>query len=100
MTDKDFIEVNFNKPLDRLDYLQALVTTTGSKKLVLEASGTGVETRWIDFVVAGDGAEHLMKTPLPSRGKGFTKLKIYPGKNTSFVFKGLKVCRHPAELLK
>lgn len=99
-TDKDFIEVNFNKPLDRLDYLQAWVVTTGSKKLVLEASGTGVETRWIDFVVAGDGAEHVIKTPLPSRSKGFTKLKIYPGKNNSFVFRDLKVCRHPAALLK
>jgi alginate O-acetyltransferase complex protein AlgJ len=99
-TDKDFIEVNFNKPLDRLDYLQALVTTTGSKKLLLEASGAGVETRWIDFVAAGDGAEHVMKTPLPSRGKGFTKLKIYPGKNNSFIFKELMVCRHPAALLK
>lgn len=99
-TANDFIELNFNQPLSRLDYLQAWVTTTGSKKLILEASGTGVETRWIDFVAAGDGAEHLMKTPLPSRGKGFTKLKIYPGKNNSFIFKGLKVCRHPAALLK
>jgi alginate O-acetyltransferase complex protein AlgJ len=97
--DKDYIELSFSKPFDRLDYLVASVAT-GSKKLVLEASGAGVETRWIDFVVPGDGAEHVLKTPIPSLGKGFTKLKIFPGRGNSFIFNGLRVCRQPEDLLR
>jgi alginate O-acetyltransferase complex protein AlgJ len=99
-TDQDFIELNFNKPFGKLDYLAASVATNGSKKLVLEASGAGVETRWFDVPVPGNGAEHVFKSPLPSDGKGFTKLRIYPGKSSAFVFKGLQVCRQPEDLLK
>jgi hypothetical protein len=68
--------------------------------MVLEASGAGIETRWFDVPVPGDGAEHVLKTPLPSGGKGFTKLRIFPGKSSAFVFKGLQVCRQPEDLLK
>jgi len=99
-TDQDFIELSFDKPIGKLDYLVASVATTGSKKLVLEASGAGVETRWFDVPVPGNGAEHVLKTPLPSGGKGFTKLLIYPGKSSAFVFKGLQVCRQLEDLLK
>jgi len=97
---QDFIEINFDKPISKLDYLSARVATEGSKNLVLEASGEGVETRWFDVPVPGDGAEHVLKAPLPSGGKGFTKLLIYPGKSRAFVFKGLQVCRQPEDLLK
>jgi alginate O-acetyltransferase complex protein AlgJ len=99
-TDKDFIEIQFSKPISKLDYLMANVITGGSKKLVFEASGVGVETRWIDVVVSGDGSPHVLKTPLPSRGKGFTKLRIFPGRTSSFVFNDLQVCRQPEDLLR
>jgi len=98
-TDRDFIELRFNKPVEKLDYLVANAATNGSKKLVLEASGDGVETRWIDVPVPGNGAEHVFKAPLPSDGKGYTKLRIYPGKSSAFTFKGLQVCRQPEDLL-
>ncbi len=96
---KDYIELSFSKPIDRLDYLVATVAS-GSKKWVLEASGAGVETRWIEIAMPGDGTEHQLKTPLPSLGKGFTKLKIFPGRGNSFSFSGLKVCRQPENLLR
>ncbi len=99
-TAKDFIEIQFSKPISRLDYLTANVLTGGSKKLLLEASGAGVETRWIDVVVAGDGSPHKLTTPLPSHGKGFTKLRIFPGRTSSFTFNDLQVCRQPADLLR
>lgn len=99
-TDKNFIELNFSKPLEKLDYLSARVATSGSKKMILEASGDGVETRWFDFPVPGDGAEHVFRSPLPSYGKGYTKLRIFPGRSNAFVFKGLQVCRQPDDLLK
>ncbi len=99
-TDQDFIELSFNKPIEKLDYIVASVATSGSKKMVFEASGAGAETRWIDVPVPGNGAEHVLTAPLPSDGKGFTKLRIYPGKSSAFVFKGLQVCRQPEDLLK
>ncbi len=99
-TSQDFIELSFDKPIDKLDYLAANVATTGSKKMVLEASGAGEETRWIDVPVPGDGVEHLLKVPLPSHGKGFTKLRIFPGRSRTFTVNGLKVCRQPADLLQ
>jgi alginate O-acetyltransferase complex protein AlgJ len=99
-SDKDYIELSFSKPLDKLDYLVAMVSTAGSKKLTLEAFGAGVESRWIDYVVPGDGAEHVIKLPLPSKNKGFTKLKIYPGRGNSFAFNGLRICRQPEDLLR
>jgi len=97
---QDFIEIDFDKPVGKLDYLSASVTTDGSKNLVLEASGEGTETRWFDVPVPGNGAEHVLRSPLPSGGKGFTKLRIYPGKSRAFVFKGLQMCRQPEDLLK
>lgn len=99
-TDQDFIELSFDKPLDKLDYLSASIATNGSKKMVLEASGEGVETRWFDVPVPGNGAEHAFKSPLPADGKGFTKLRIYPGKSSAFVFKGVQVCRQPEDVLE
>lgn len=99
-TDKSFIELNFSKPIEKLDYLSARVATNGSKKMILEASGDGVETRWFDYPVSGDGAEHAFRSPLPSYGKGYTKLRIFPGRSSAFVFKGLQVCRQPEDLLK
>ena len=99
-TNQDFIELNFDRPIGKLDYLVASVATNGSKKMVLEASGAGVETRWFDVPVPGNGAEHALKMPLPSYGKGFTKLRIFPGKSSAFVFKGLQVCVQPEDWLK
>jgi alginate O-acetyltransferase complex protein AlgJ len=99
-TDKDFIELSFNKPIEQLDYLVAKITANGSKKIILEASGAGTETRWFNVQVPGDGSDYLLKTPLPSHGNRFTKLRIFPGKNSSFTLKDFQVCRQIEDLLK
>jgi hypothetical protein len=99
-TDKDFIELSFNKPIEQLDYLVAKITANGSKKIILEASGAGTETRWFNVQVPGDGSDYLLKTPLPSHGNHFTKLRIFPGKNSSFTLKDFQVCRQMEDLLK
>lgn len=99
-TEDDFVELHFSKPVGNLDYLVASVATNGPRKIVLEASGAGVETRWFDVPVPGNGAEHMLTTPLPSAGKGFTRLRIYPGNSSAFVFRGMRVCRQAADLLK
>lgn len=98
-SDKDFVELRFDKPLDKLDYLVARVATAGSKKMVLEASGPEAETRWFDVPVPGDGAMHALKVPLPTDGKGFATVRIFPGKNSRFGVSDLQVCRQPEDLL-
>jgi alginate O-acetyltransferase complex protein AlgJ len=98
--DNEFIELAFDKPIEKLDYLMASVTTAGSKTMVLEGSGPGVTTRRFTLNVAGDDIAHALKTPLPSSGSGFTKVRIYPGKAQSFALQRLQICRQPEDLLK
>ena len=96
----DFIEISFDKPVDRLDYLSALATTAGSKSVVLEASGPGVANRRFTMAVSGDDSAHALKTPLPSAGTGFTKVRVFPGKSNAFVFDSPQLCRQPEDILK
>ena len=96
----DFIEISFDKPVDRLDYFSALASTAGSKSVVLEASGPGAATRRFTMAVSGDDAAHALKAPLPSAGGGFTKLRVFPGTTSAFVFDTLQVCRQPQNILK
>lgn len=98
-TDTDFVELVFDKPFARLDYLSIRATTAGSKTLTLEASGSGVTTRRFTVNVAGDDLAHALKMPLPSGGSGFTKVKIFPGSATAFALQNLQVCRQPEGLL-
>jgi len=98
-SDNEFIEISFDKPVQKLDYLTARVTAAGSKTLILEGSGPGETTRRLTLNITGDDAAHVLKTPLPSNSKGFTKLRIYPGKSQSFALKGLKICRQPEDIL-
>lgn len=98
--DADFVEINFDKPIGKLDYLSARAITAGSKTLTLEASGPGVATRRFTVTMAGDDAAHALRAPLPSNGAGYAKVKIFPGKANSFALKDLQVCRQPEDLLK
>jgi alginate O-acetyltransferase complex protein AlgJ len=97
--DNEFIELNFDKPVQKLDYLAARVTVAGSKSLVLEASAPGEMTRRFALNFPGDDAPHALRAPLPTNGRGFTKLRIYPGKSQSFALQGLKICRQPEDIL-
>ena len=98
--DGDFIEINFDKPVDKLDYLVANATFTGSKTITIEGSGPGVATRRFTLNVPGDDIAHALKTPLPSSGNGFTKVRIFPGKTKHASLQGLRVCRQPEDILK
>ncbi|MBA3057515.1 MAG: hypothetical protein KJ614_16930 [Gammaproteobacteria bacterium] len=98
--DNDFVEFVFDKPMGQLDYLAARTTTAGSKTVTLEGSGPGVTTRRFTIHVAGDDAAHAFRTPLPSNGNGFTKVRVFPGKSNGFSILGLQVCRQPEDLLQ
>jgi alginate O-acetyltransferase complex protein AlgJ len=97
----EFIELNFEKPLDRLDYLAASLTTAGSVAITLEASGAGVKARRYTVKVAGDDAAHNLRSALAVQGggKGFTKVRLYPGKANSVALSDVQVCRQPDDLL-
>lgn len=97
--ESDFLELSFSQPVDKLDYLAAQLTNHGSKTLTLEASGPGTTPRKFSVSVAGDEQAHIFKTPIWSKSAGYNKLKIYPGKTRSFVFKSPQLCQHPADLL-
>lgn len=99
-SDRDFVEIVFDKALEKLDYLSARISSVGSKAITLEGSAPGVSTRKLAVPVSGDDAAHALKTPLPSNGNGFTKVRIYPGKTNGFALQGLQVCRLPEELLR
>jgi hypothetical protein len=99
-SDNEFIEITFDRPLEKLDYLVARAVTAGSKTLILEGMGPGATTRRFTLNVPGDDATHMLKTPLPSNGPGFSKVRIYPGKSDGFAVKDLQVCRQPEDLLK
>jgi len=98
--DGDFVEISFDKPLEKLDYLSARLTLDGPKLVTLEGSGAGVASRQLVYPVAGDDASHVFKVTVPSATKGFSKVRIFPGKSNGFALQNLQVCRQPAELLK
>ena len=98
--ENEFIEITFDKPIEKLDYLVARAVTAGSKILIMEGMGPGTATRRFTLNVPGDDASHVLKTPLPSDGRGFPKVRIYPGKSDSFTFKDLQICRQPEDILK
>lgn len=102
-TDPDeFVELNLDKPLDRLDYLSARLTTVGSVAVTLEGSGTSTKARKFSVTVAGDDAAHNLRIPLIATGgsRGFTKVRLYPGKTNGFALHDVQVCRQPDDLLK
>jgi len=98
--ENEFIEIAFDKPIEKLDYLVARAVTAGSKTLILEGMGPGTTTRRFTLNVPGDDAAHILKTPLPSNGGGFSKVRVYPGKSDGFTLKDLQICRQPEDLLK
>lgn len=97
--DQDFVDISFDKPLDAGQYLSARVLSAGSKALTIEATGAGMPARKLVSPVAGDDAEHNLRLALaPGKGKGYTKLRVFPGATTNFSLKELQVCNQPRDL--
>jgi alginate O-acetyltransferase complex protein AlgJ len=94
--DGDWVEIAFTKPLERLEYVFARLTTHGASRIRLEATGPGSSPRKFELDVAGDDEPHNFKTPL---GKGYDRLRITPGATHKFKLEDVRVCRQMEGLL-
>ncbi len=95
---QDYLDLSFDQQLQQLDYLSMNIKNSGEKVLRLEA-GEGDNKRIFNVPLAGDDMSHLIKIPLTSKGVGYSKVRIYPGINSSLSLSELKVCSLPADLL-
>jgi len=95
----EYLEIEFDRPLESMDYLAARITTNGSRALVVEGVGEGAGHR-LTLEVAGDGQPHMLKTPLLFSKGGVSKIRLFPGKTTGFTLESPQVCRQPENLLK
>jgi alginate O-acetyltransferase complex protein AlgJ len=98
-TENDYFEIDFDKPLSKLDYLSASISLTASNKVILEATRDGGSSRKFEIPIMGDSIPHNLRVPLLTKGEGFTKVKIYPGKGGPFKFSEFQICRQPDDLL-
>lgn len=96
----DFVEILFDRPLERLDYMSFKVIQSGSKFVLLEGTGTDTVARRFTVPTTDDAAAPAIKIPLPSTGRGFTKLRMIPDKSSNFTLQNLKMCRQPEDLLQ
>lgn len=95
----DFIEIEFDRPIQPTDYLTANVSIVGSKSILMESLGTDESKRTFTLPIADDGMAHTLKTPLPSPGSDLTRLRIFPGKSSGFNLQNIQLCRQPDDLL-
>lgn len=98
-TEQDYVDLVFDQPLQQLDYISLSLANTGAKSMRMEA-GEGANSRKFEFTLAGDAALHAFKTPLPAKSGGFSKVRLFPGVNSAFTLRDLKVCRQQEDLLR
>jgi alginate O-acetyltransferase complex protein AlgJ len=96
----DYLEVTFNRPLDKLEYLSARLTTHGSSRVKLEPSGPRAAAHPFEIPVAGDELAHAFRTPLYAAAKGYDKVRLYPGATHLFKAEEVQVCRQMEGLLR
>lgn len=97
-SESDYLDIEFDKPLGKLDYVSVIATGQGASSWVAEGSGAGATNRKFVVEVNGDGTPHPVRTPFPSNGNGFTKVRVFPGKSGGISLRQLQVCRQPSNL--
>lgn len=96
----DFVELEFDKPVDVSAYLSAQLIADGSKQMDAELYNNTVLVRKFKLEVAGDDRAHNLKTPLSIAAGSATRLRLYPGLTHAFSLKTLEVCRYQENWLK
>lgn len=94
-----YVELLFDKPLDRLDYLWADFAMKGSGRVRFEAVGGGGKVRRWSANVPEEGQAIALKSHAPEAIRGYQKIRLYPGEGSAFRLGKPKLCRHSPSLL-
>lgn len=97
----DFVDLEFDKPVDVSGYFSALLLSDGSNQIDAEIYSNSKLLRKfkLDFL-PGDERANALKTPLALGEGNVTRLRLYPGKTQAFSLKNPKVCRYRENWLK
>lgn len=96
----DFVDVEFDKPVDASAYLSASLLSHGTKQIEVEAFNRSTLVRKFKLEMPGDERAHALKTPVSLGAGSVTRLRFYPGETHAFSLKTLKVCRYRENWLK
>jgi alginate O-acetyltransferase complex protein AlgJ len=96
--DNDYLEIIFSNQTSILEYFSAKFTAIGSKSITVEAIGPAGSQKWTT-VSNGDDQSHNLKLPAVANSEGSVRVRIYPGKTTSFAIKDVQICSQPDDLL-
>ncbi len=96
----DFVEIVFDPPATRLDYLTANVVASGAQAVTLEIFGANGESRRIPVSLPADGRGQLLRAALPGGSAGYSKVRLFPGKTDKFSVSQIAVCAQPDGLVK
>lgn len=96
----DFVELEFDHPVDVSGYLSAQLTADGTKQIDAELYNKTTLVRKFKLEVAGDDRAHGLKTPMSIGAGSATRLRLYPGVTNAFSLKSMEVCRYQDNWLK
>ena len=96
----DFVDLDFDKPVDVSGYLSALLVSDGAKQIDAEVFNNATLLRKFKLDVPGDERPNAVKTPLSLGAGSVTRLRLYPGQTHAFSLKTPKVCRYQENWLK
>ena len=91
----DFVELEFDPPLSRFDYLGIDVRANGAHVLSIEAMNDSKPLRRWDVAMVGDDGKHSVKIPLPQDLSPVSRIRVAPGKTSGFSMAGPVVCTMP-----
>jgi alginate O-acetyltransferase complex protein AlgJ len=97
--DGEYVEIAFDRPLDKLEYVSLRLTSQGSRLVKVEALGAGAPARRFEVGAAGDEAAHNFRMPLHSGARGYDRVRLYPGNTYVFKVEDVQVCRQAQGLL-
>ena len=91
----DFVEIVFDPPATRLDYLSARVQAQGVQAMTLEVFGTDGQSHRLPVSLPNDAREHVLRAAMPAGAAGYAKVRLFPGKTDKFSVSQVAVCAQP-----
>lgn len=80
----DFVDLEFDKPVDVSGYMSALLVSDGAKQIDAEVFNNATLLRKFKLDVPGDERVNALKTPLSLGVERVTRLRLYPGLTHAF----------------